>query len=166
MRHLYILFLGIFFTNCSSVPKEYLVDNTTCHYNDPIFNITQGELILNSKVQKQLLNRKKDLIIVQNKNYINRFYKNKNGGVTNKQTNKRLGIGKWIRYKKNGAILWSEFVYLNGAKRISKETQYNEQGKITKVIDYEKGYNICWAEAIEIVKNSQKRHSKIRSHQF
>ena len=53
--------------------------------------------------------------------------------------------------------MWSEFLYLNGLNRILKETHYDEQGNITKVIDYEKGYAICWAEAIEIVKKIAKR---------
>ena len=40
---------------------------------------------------------------------------------------------------------------------IGKKTEYDQQGKITKVIDYEKGYQICWLEAIEIVKQIAKK---------
>ncbi|MGG6232429.1 hypothetical protein [Tenacibaculum sp. SDUM215027] len=75
----------------------------------------------------------------------------------NKQTNKQLKISKWIDYRKDGSIKSSQFIYLNGNKPVFKETHYNEQGNITKVIDYEKGYNICWAEAIAIVKKIAKK---------
>ena len=43
-------------------------------------------------------------------------------------------------------------MYQSGLVYLGKETLFDEQGNITKVIDHEKGYKICWAQAIEIVK--------------
>ena len=77
--------------------------------------------------------------------------------LRNLQTDKLKNILKIIGYNHLGKIKWVEFKYLNGYINIFKEFDYNEQGKITKVIDYEKGYKICWAEAIEIVKRIAKK---------
>ncbi len=157
MKYLYLLLLSIFFTNCASVPKDYVANDNTCHYNDPIFKITKEELVLNPNILKQSKDENGDIIISDNENYKNLFSVLSSGSIANYQTNKQLGIDKWILYRKNRTIKRVSFVYLNGTKPIYKETHYNEQGKVTKVIDYEKGYNICWAEAIEIVKKIAKK---------
>ena len=157
MKYLYVLLLSIFFANCSSVPKGYLINNNTCHYNYPIFKITQEELTLDQNILNQLKNKEGSLLLVDNNDLKNRFYTLNSKQITNKQTNKQLGVGKWIRYRKNGTIRWCFYLYLNGYSKVFKETHYNEQGKITKVIDYEKGYKICWAEAIEIIKRIAKK---------
>ena len=156
MKYLYILLLSIFFTNCSSVPKGYLINNNTCHYNYPVFKISKEELVLDQNIQKQLKNKEGDLILLDNENYKNEYLNLGDNDVTNVYINKKINISKWIRYK-NNKIRWSLFKYENGNSKINKETHYNEQGKITKVIDYEKGYKICWAEAIEIVKRIAKK---------
>ena len=156
MNYLYILLLSVCFTSCSSVPKEYLTNNNTCYYNDPIFKITKEELVLNPNILKQSKDENGDIVISDYKNYKNLFSVLSSGSIANYQTNKQLGIDKWILYRKNRTIKRVSFIYLNGTKEIRKETHYNEQGNITKVIDYEKGYNICWAEAIEIVKKIAK----------
>jgi len=157
MKYLYILLLNIFFMNCASVPKEYVANDNTCHYNDPIFKITKEELTLNQNILNQLKNREGDLVIVDNENFNSKFHNLSSEKIINYKTDKRLNIGKWLIYSKNGVIKSSELIYLNGTKKIKEETHYNEQGNITKVIDYEKGYNICWAEAIEIVKKIAKK---------
>ncbi|MGG6230361.1 hypothetical protein [Tenacibaculum sp. SDUM215027] len=157
MRYFLIFFILVLFANCFSVPKEYLVNDDVCYYNDPIFNITKEELILNSKTLKQLQNKEDDLILIDDGKFKNRYYKFSDGEITNKQTNKQLNIGKWIRYRKNGTIKRVRFIYLNGTRDIKEEIHYDNQGNITKVIDYEKGYNICWAEAIAIVKKIAKK---------
>ncbi len=157
MKYLYILLLSICFTNCFSVPKEYLANDNTCHYNEPIFKITKEELVLNPNILKQSKDENGDIVISDNENYKNLFSVLSSGSIANYQTSKQLGIDKWILYRKNRTIKRVSFVYINGTKPIFKETHYNEQGKITKVIDYEKGYKICWAEAIEIVKRIAKK---------
>ncbi|MGG6230359.1 hypothetical protein [Tenacibaculum sp. SDUM215027] len=75
----------------------------------------------------------------------------------NKQTNKQIKIEKWLRYNPEGYLSRVKFQYLNGNSNVYKETHYDNQGNITKIIDYEKGYNICWAEAIAIVKKIAKK---------
>jgi len=157
MKYLYILLLSIFFTNCVSIPKEYITNDNICHYNDPIFKITKEELTLNQNILNQLKNREGDLVITDNENFKSKFHNLSSEKIINYKTDKRLNIGKWLIYSKNGNIKSSELIYLNGTKKIKEETHYNEQGKVTKVIDYEKGYNICWAEAIEIVKKIAKK---------
>ncbi len=157
MKYLHILLLSVFFTNCSSVPKEYVVNDTICHYNEPIFKINKEELVLNPNILKQSKDENGDIVISDNENYKNLFSVLSSGSIANYQTSKQLGIDKWILYRKNRTIKRVSFVYINGTKPIFKETHYNEQGKITKVIDYEKGYKICWAEAIEIVKRIAKK---------
>ncbi|MBU2949427.1 hypothetical protein KO493_01815 [Tamlana agarivorans] len=156
MRYLYILLISFFFAGCSSIPKEYLSNNHSCHYNNVIFNISNEELVLNPNILKQLKNKQESIILVDNENYQNRFSNLSSSKIINYQTNKKLDIAKWIVYQKNGIIESSEFIYLNGTKSIFKEYHYNEKGNITKIIDHEKGYNICWAEAIEIVKHVAK----------
>ncbi|USD23867.1 hypothetical protein [Flagellimonas marinaquae] len=157
MKYLYILLLSIFFTNCVSIPKGYVANDNICHYNDTIFKINKEELTLNQNILNQLKNREGDLVITDNENFKSKFYNLNSEQITNKQTDKNLGLGKWIRYRKNGTIRWVFYLYLNGDSKVFKETHYNEQGETTKVIDYEKGYNICWAEAIEIVKKIAKK---------
>jgi hypothetical protein len=149
--------------SCNSVRKTYVTNNNLCQYDDSIFKIHENELKLNDSILKQLKS-KKDITLVDNNFYKNRFYTLESTQITNKQTNKRLNVGKWIRYWPNGSIRWVFNLYLNGSKKIFKETQYDKNGKITQVINYEKGYNICYAEAIAIVKKVAKH--KIKKYQI
>ncbi|USD23866.1 hypothetical protein [Flagellimonas marinaquae] len=157
MKYLYILLLSIFFTDCVSIPKGYVANDNTCHYNDPIFKINKEELTLNQNILNQLKNKEGDLVLVDNESFKNEYYKFSNGGILNLKTDKTLNIDKNIGFYPNGKIKYLFFEYTNGYKKIFKEFDYNEQGEITKVIDYEKGYNICWTEAIEIVKKIAKK---------
>ena len=111
-------------------------------------------MILNPDILKQPKNEDGDIVISDNENYKNLFSVFSSNSVANYQTNKQLGIDKWILYRENKTIKKVSFIYLNGLKEIKEETHYDEQGNIINVIDYEKGYNICWAEAIEIVKKN------------
>ena len=155
MRLFYFITTLFLVSSCSSVPKEYLINDNTCHYNDPIFKITKDEMSFDVNRLKT-----RELILVDNAYFKTRFYSYEDGEITNKQTNKKLNIGKWIRYNKNGGIVKSQFVYLNGGRNLFEERYYDQQGNIEKIIDYEKGYNICWVEAIEIVKKLAKRDIK------
>ncbi|MGQ3678894.1 isoprenoid biosynthesis enzyme family protein [Tenacibaculum discolor] len=155
MRYFLIFFILVLSANCSSVPKEYLANDYICYYNDPIFNITKEELIIDEKILNQLQKEKKDIIIIDNSHYKNEYWYSKEK-ITNKQTNKKTNINKYLYYNNKGKIKFSAFTY-NNIYTLGKETNYDGQGNITKVIDYEKGYNICWAEAIEIVKKIAKK---------
>ena len=138
------------------VPKEFLENNDICHYNYPIFKITKDEMSFDvEKYAKEL--EKGNFILVDNEIIEDKYNTLSNKDIINYKTYKKLNIGKWIRYNKNGKIKSSTFMYLNGSSEIGKETEYDQQGNITKVIDYEKGYKICWAEAIAIVKQIAKK---------
>ena len=82
MKYLYIVLLSVFFTNCSSVPKEYLINDTICHYNEPIFKITKEELTLNNEILHLLKKRKKDTVIVNDKNFKNEFWYSEKESLT------------------------------------------------------------------------------------
>ncbi len=159
MRYLLIFFTLFLLVNCSSVPKEYLSNDTICHYDDPIFNISQEELTMDKGLLEEIKKTKKDTVLVDNKFFKDEYwYPDKySENITNKQTNKQTNILKNIGYNLAGKIKWVEFKYINPYINIYKEFYYDEQGNITEVIDYEKGYNICWAEAIEIVKRVAKK---------
>ncbi|MGG6230356.1 hypothetical protein [Tenacibaculum sp. SDUM215027] len=155
MRYFLIFFTLVLFANCSSVPKEYLINDDTCHYNNPIFKISKEELIIDEKILNLLQKEKRSIVIVDDDDYKNEYWYSKDE-ITNKQTNKQTNINKYLYYNNKGKINFSAFTY-NNIYTLGKETNYDKQGNITKVIDYEKGYNICWAEAIAIVKKIAKK---------
>lgn len=157
MHYFFIFFLTFLCFGCSSLPKEYLSNDDICHYNDPIFRVSENELVLKPNIIEQLKKEEGSLIVIDNDEFKNEFYNLSKNKIVNYKTNKKLGIGKWLVYTKEGNIKNCQFIYLNGTKKIKEEIHYDEKGNITKVIDYEKGYNICWAEAIEIVKNVAKK---------
>ena len=87
MRFIYFIFISTLFISCSSVPKEFLENDTICHYDDNIFKITKDEMTFDvEKYEKEL--EKGDLVLVDNKKFKNRYYKYPDGEITNKQTNK------------------------------------------------------------------------------
>ncbi|MDO6674573.1 hypothetical protein Q4517_03305 [Tenacibaculum sp. 1_MG-2023] len=155
MRYFLIFFILVLLVNCSSVPKEYLINDDVCHYNYPIFNITKEELLIDEKILNLLQKEKRSIVTVDGDDYKNEYWYSKDE-ITNKQTNKVTNINKYLYYNNKGKIIFSAFTY-NNIYNLGKETDYDEQGNITKVIDYEKGYNICWAEAIAIVKKIAKK---------
>jgi hypothetical protein len=116
-----------------------------CHFNDAFFNIPENE--------SEILPA--DTTFIDNKNLKKEVLDLGDNEITIKITNKKLNIGKWIRYK-NGKIKKYRFEYENGVAKIQEERFYDENGNVTKTIDHEKGYNLCWAEAIEIVKQKLK----------
>jgi|GEM_PF-2666077 len=154
MRLIYI-YVSLLFVSCASAPRDYLTSNSICNYNNSIFKITENEMSFDVNRLKE-----RELILVDNEYFESRIFSHENGVITYKQNNRKLNIGKWINYDKNGRIKSSSFLYLNGTKEIGKETYYNREGEITKVIDHEKGYKICWAEAIEIIKKIAKKDIK------
>ncbi len=164
VKYIYSMLLLSTLLSCNSARKTYVTNNNLCQYDDPVFNISKDELQLNDSISKQLKNNREELVTFDNDYYNNKYYKFEDGEVTNKLTNKQLNIGKWILYAKNGAIKRVRIIYRKGKKPIFKETHYDNKGNITQTIDYEKGYNICYAEAIAIVKKVAKR--KIKKYQI
>lgn len=154
MRLLYFL-ISLFLVSCNSVPKEYLVSNSICNYNDPVFEVTKDELNFKYHSLDSILSEKGALYI-ENDSLTIEIQKNLIG-----KTDKKTKITKWINYHSNSKIKSISFFLRNSSQtEIGKEKYYNQQGDITKVINYEKGYKICWAEAIEIVKKIARRDIK------
>jgi len=155
MRNLILLLSIAFFISCSSVPKKYLTDDDICHYNDPFFKITEEEIAFNNKKYDSILSIK-GAIYIEDENHLIEIQKDLIG-----KTDKETKLTKWIYYYSKGNIKSVSFSMRNSSSSyIGKETYYDQQGNITKVIDYEKGYKICWAEAIEIVKQIAKKDIK------
>ena len=152
MKYLYILLLGVFLISCSSVPKEYLTNNDICYYDDPIFKITTEEMVFNSAKYDSILSIK-GVVFIEKGNYTIEIQNDLIGKTDNKTS-----LTKWINYYPNGKISNIKFFLRNSSSTgIEKETSYDQKGNITEVINYEKGYSICWAEAIEIVKKIAKK---------
>ena len=150
--------------SCNSVRKTYVTNNNLCQYDDPIFNISKGELRLHDTILKQLKTLEKNITLIDNNVFLNEYKYYKDELLTNKQTNKQLNVSKYLRYTHQGLLKWVEFEYDNGYKNIYNEIDYDENGNIINTLDYEKGYNICYAEAIAIVKKVAKR--KIKKYQI
>ncbi len=74
--------------SCNSARKTYVTNNNLCQYDDPIFKIHENELQLNDSILKQLKS-KKDITLVDNNFYKNRFYTLESTQITNKQTNQQ-----------------------------------------------------------------------------
>ena len=135
---------------CSS--NKAIIENTTlCEFDQ---TIKEEELFFDTKKHT----KQRDTII-NNDDFLSRYYVwHDTGTITNKQTNKQTNIGKWLSYYPSGKIMILRFKYLDGQVELGKKTYYDEQGNITKVIDHEKGYTICWKQAIEIVKQKKPKN--------
>ncbi len=161
MRYIYILCIVSLLSGCSSTSKMYLENNDICHYNDSIFKVSKEDLIINNDLLQEIKARKKDTVLVDNEFFKNQYrYSIYSKSISNQQTNKLINIAKSLYYNIDGQLEWVEIEYINPYIKIFKEFYYDEQGAIEKVIDHEKGYNICWSEAIEIVKKIAKRDIK------
>ena len=120
-------------------------------YADTIFNIRNEEMYLNTDKYKEVI-LKKDSTIIINKNFEVRFIVLSNGIILNVKSDKKLGIQKNITYSPNGKIQNVNFNNYQGESSIYKELNFNEKGEIISTLNYDKGYSICWSEAIEICK--------------
>ncbi len=155
MKAIIPLFLFLFFS-CASVPKVFIQTDDICHYDDSIFNVTKQHSDFSNALLVDTVKQGRTTIMDNDTLSIS-LTKSPSGFIWKKITNKTLNIGCWITYYKTGEISNIKYVYTNGHSPLFKESHFDEQGNITKVIDYEKGYNICWAEAIEIVKKKERR---------
>jgi len=156
MQYFYILFISFSLFSCTSIPKGYLNDDINCNYDDPIFYVSKDELLIDSGTSVILKENNGDYTLLDNSNYKSRFVMLSNDDIINYKTNKNIGIEKWLLYRKNRTIKSSQ-IKINGNDNLFKEIHYDKQGNITKVIDFEKGYRICYSEAIEIVKKVSKK---------
>ncbi len=160
MKVIITIFLFLFFS-CTSVPKAFIQTDSSCHFQDSIFLVSNKNLVFNVD---DYYNEEKPIgtiSILKNSNEEIKLVRwEKNKPFIYKHNLYTLNIQKALQYNSQGHLLKSWFTYLSGSTKIYKEIHFDEQGNITKVIDYEKGYNICWAEAIELAKRKAKRRIK------
>lgn len=146
---LYIL-LFLIFQSCSS-QEQFIENNDICHFSDIIFEITKEEFKFNKKEYDSILSIKG--VIIKKNVRLKIEIQNNLVGKTDKKTN----LTKWIYYHPNGNIKSIAFFPRKSSNtEIGKETQFDKQGNVIQTIDHEKGYKICYAEAIEIVKQKLK----------
>lgn len=116
-------------------------------YPDSIFTIHQDEMFLNfDSTQKRR-------IILSDTKELNNFYTVLESGAFNIKYYKQKEIEKWLFYTIGGKLEHVKYVYAyNTNVNLFKEYFFDDNGNITKTVDYEKGFSICWEEAIEICK--------------
>lgn len=152
-----LIFIAIvinLFLSCNG-HKSIVANTSLCEFDD---TIAKEEMFFDKR--KYL--KEKDTI-KDDEVYIRRYYTHPtHKTIVVVQTNKQTNIDKNIVYSKEGKIIGVWFNYRD--ESIGREIDYNEQGNITKVVDHDKGYKICWAQAIEIVKQKfENRVSKYDS---
>lgn len=153
MKKKIIILFVLAFISCKSNQVTYGQEN--CYKDTSFFSISKDELIFDLiKYQKELDNKKKK-IVLNNKNFEYRFYQISNSGtIVSEYINKDIDVIKNIDYYPNGNIKFVSYNHNSAALvNLYKEFTYNENGEIIKTIDYEKGFKICYNEAIEICKN-------------
>ncbi len=157
MRLIYLL-ICLCLISCSSY-KSYQSSKKECYQNLSFLEFNSKEKTLSNKIYDSLLidNR----IDSKNNTYNIKYYL-ANNYITYKKEKKN--IQRLIKYSIDRKILYIRYKYLNGNTYIGKETYFDKQGNITKVIDHEKGYKICWAEAIAIMK--KRYRSLIRKYEI
>ncbi|WP_103867096.1 hypothetical protein [Aquimarina sp. I32.4] len=151
-----IITICICSTACNST-KEFVNNDTLCNYDDPIFTITKDEMTFDVNKYDSIL-KFQNLIIESTNEYEKKYYRRQPIGskevtYSSKQTNKQTNKQKYIGYYPNGKIWYTRFSHSKYDIYFKEETVYDSQGNITKVIDHEKGYNICWEQAIAIVQH-------------
>ncbi len=153
----------IAYLNLISCNSYKNINNRECYFKETFFIIKNEEKKLTPNILSQDLNHS-DYTLTDNDIYEDSYYKLGNTYITNTKTKKKLNIQKLIKYQFNGDISRVTYYYLNGNVKIGKETYFDSQGNITKVIDHEKGYKICWAEMIAIMK--KRYRSLIRKYEI
>ncbi|MGG6232430.1 hypothetical protein ACQYZ7_16680 [Tenacibaculum sp. SDUM215027] len=88
MRYFLIFFILVLFAKCSSVPKEYLLNDDICYYNNSVFKISNEEF--NFDIEKHFKEIKRQTKVITDTPLQNiRFIMWEDGEITNKQTNKQ-----------------------------------------------------------------------------
>ena len=155
MKTKFVLLAYILTTVSCSAQKGFIKTNRICLFDNPIFEISESERIFDGKKYDSILNLK-GVIFEDLDKYIYEIQPN-TIGVTDKETK----LTKWINYRDSKKIESVSFFIRNSSStKIDKEYYFNDNGEIIETIDYEKGYNICWAEAIAIIKKIARKDIK------
>ncbi len=155
-----ILLCSVAIYNCNS-QKRFIKNDNLCELDLTLID----KLEKNPKKYDSLIARDRIVTIANDKLYESSIWKLSNGDYSLKQTNKQTNIGKWGRYYSNGKLKSIVFKHEYGYARLNKETHYDINGTITKVIDHRQAdkYPICYKEAIAIVKRRMAKRDTIFS---
>lgn len=144
------------FSSCASQDK-FLKDNRKCDFDNQFLRITEKEKKFNKNKHDSILNIQPSYVIETN-NLITAISKNR---IDKKDL--KSNFSKFLVYYPSGAIKYY-YNYVENTNsyqlKIGEQIYYDENSKITKTVDFEKGYNICWSEALEIVKKIAKKDIK------
>ncbi|WP_103867065.1 hypothetical protein [Aquimarina sp. I32.4] len=155
MKNKLLLLTYILINISCSAQKRFIKTNQTCLFDDPIFQIKKEEMVFDNEKYDSILSLK-GVIIKDIDNFIYEIQPNTLG-----ITDKKSKLTKWVNYHDSNKIESVSFFIRNSTStNIGKEYLFNEKGQIIETIDYEKGYNICWAEAISILKKIAKKDIK------
>ncbi len=151
----FTLLLSVILMSCKS-SYQFRESDTICNYNNNIFSKLQNNLDLNLYKEKLDI---EDVILSDNDLFISELYKTSSRYVYS-TTDKLNNIIRISMYDFEANKLKSYFMYKNGAFKIYKSKIFDEEGNIVKIIDHEKGYDICWKEAITIIKKVARKEIK------
>lgn len=127
-------------------------------YTDSIFTISKEEMFLN--ISQYNLKEGKDSVLVDNNKFRNIYTLNNNFLEIDKSiVDKLIKVEKLLTYNLNGKIKRIYFynIYQNNSDYfrstdLFKNLIFDDTGNLIQEIDTDKGYTICWQEAIEICK--------------
>lgn len=126
-----------------------------CNYNDSIFKLLPYEMTFDIEKYKVESMTGYDRILVDNENYKSYFRKSTDRIYYN-QTNRKNKVDKSIYYYYTGKIerivLYYQPYEESGSIEIGSSTIFNPDGTVQEIYNYDKGYKICYDEAISIVK--------------
>ena len=146
--------LSICLTGCITY-KQFITQDYICDYD---FSIKENDKYF--EIDKY--NHDENIITYRQSDVLNndtiyyRVFKLSDESYYTSEIDKKNKIDKSIEYHHNGFLKNIQFSYAESSTLLNKETHFDQNGNITKIIDHDKGYKICWAQAIEIVKHKRK----------
>ena len=155
MKLIFYTFLFVF-SSCASQDR-FLKENKTCDFDNQFLTITEKEKQFNKKKYDSILNIQ-PIYSIETKELVTTISK-----YRIKKRDLKSKFSKFIAYYPSGTIKY-HYNYVENINshelKIGKQIYYDENGKITKTVDFDKGYIICWKEALEIVKKTAKKEIK------
>jgi antitoxin component YwqK of YwqJK toxin-antitoxin module len=145
MKTLLFIILAACLCFCQS-QRTRILNTANCLY-DTI--ISKPEMTFELK-KYGLTNPKHDTILFDDNHTVSMYIYLGNGYFAFDKTNKETKLERCIHYYPSGKIRMSYFQHSN--TELGKEIVYDESGRIEKITNHDKGYAICWAQALEIGK--------------
>lgn len=135
-------------------PKTILANQAICYYDT---TIVDEEMSFNIAKYDSLLTFEWRTIASTSEYYDSSTISqwSHDHSIVNRQTNRSTSIEKFISYTPEGKLMEISFFYDD--VEIGKSIHFNENGSITEIFDHDKGYKVCWAQALEIAKKLASR---------